>query len=51
MKALEAKTGEQWALKEITTTINIEEIVKDIVKGTAIAVCDGSFKDNGGTAA
>ena len=50
-KALYERKGEQWALKDITTTIDVGEIVKDIANGTAVAVSDGSYKDNGGTAA
>ena len=49
--ALEDRIGEQWALKEILTTDCIDEIVRDINKGTAVAVSDGSFKGMGGTAA
>ena len=31
--------------------MKINEIVDDISNGTAVAVSDGSYKDNGGTAA
>jgi hypothetical protein len=51
INALDIREGEQWALKEILTTESITEIVRDIENGTAVAVSDGSYKDNGGTAA
>ena len=51
MRALDDRIGEQWAVREVTTTIKINEIVEDIANGTAVAVSDGSYKDNGGTAA
>ena len=31
------------------TTDSVDEIITDIMNGTAVAVSDGSFKDNGGT--
>jgi len=49
--ALGAREGEQWALRNIKTTICIDEIIKDIANGMAVGVSDGSFKDEGGTAA
>ena len=42
---------EQWIACKIQSSKNIEEIVKSIRGGTAIAVSDGSFKDEHGTAA
>ena len=51
MQSLDEREGEQWALNELLTTDSISDIVKDIENGTAVAVSDGSFKRNGGTAA
>lgn len=34
----------------VVTTAAIDEIVKDILNGTAVGVSDGSFKDEFGTA-
>ena len=41
---------ERWALQNVQMTDNINEIIEDIVKGMAIGVSDGSFKDKFGTA-
>ena len=49
--ALDIREEEQWALKDILTNESITEIVRNIGNGTSVAVSDGSYKDNGGTAA
>ena len=49
--AIDKRRGGQWALKDILTMVSINEIVRDIVKGTAVAISDGSYKDNRGTTA
>ena len=49
--ALDAREGKQWALRNIKTTICIDEIIKDVANEMAVGVSDGSFKDEGGTAA
>ena len=48
---LDRRKGEQWAIQQLLTTTDIDEIVQDIAKGTAVGVSDGSFKDEAGTAA
>ena len=49
-KIFKERKGERWALQNIQMTDNIDEIVNDLSKGTAIGVSDGSFKDRFGTA-
>ena len=49
MDAIDRRSGEQCAFKDMLTTDSIDEIITDIMNGTAVAVSDGSFKDNGGT--
>ena len=51
MGVLKSRKGEQWALNNMQTTTCIDEIVRDIACGKAVGVSDGSFKDEGGTAA
>ena len=51
LNVLANKKGESWALKDIVTTPDISKIVQSLKNGTAVAVSDGSFKDEGGTAA
>ena len=51
MKAIDQRRGEQWAVQNIHTTLKINEIIRDIGQGTAVAISDGSFKDEAGTAA
>ena len=51
MSVLKLRKGEQWALNNMQTTVCIDEIVRDIADGKAVGVSDGSFKDEGGTAA
>ena len=51
IRELDTKIGEQWALKNMKTTVCIDDIVADIKNGKAVGVSDGSFKDEGGTAA
>ena len=48
---LDKRVGEQWALQDIQTTLEIDELVEDIRNGKAVGVSDGSFKDEIGTAA
>ena len=49
-EAFRKRKGERWALNNIVMTEEIDEIIEDIIKGTAIGVSDGSFKDEFGTA-
>ena len=51
IEAVDKRRGEQWAFKDMLTTDNVDEILQDIANGTAVVVSDGSYKDNGGTAA
>ena len=51
MEVLGLREGEQWALHNLKTTECIDDIVKDIANGKAVGISDGSFKDEGGTAA
>ena len=49
MQCVDQHTGEWWALMDIMCTESIDEIISDIIKGTAVAVSDSSFKDERGT--
>ena len=50
MQSLQQRKGETWAVQEVKTSREINEIVDDIANGTAVGVSDGSFKDEFGTA-
>ena len=50
IQRLHKRAGEQWALQQMLTTESIDEIIRDLVNGTAVAVSDGSYKDKAGTA-
>ena len=45
------RKGEQWALLNIMTTPDIDEVVQDILNGTTVGISDGSYKEGGVTSA
>lgn len=49
IEVLNNREGEQWAVMRVVVTANINEIMNDIKLGTAVAVSDGSFKNEFGT--
>ena len=42
---------DQWAIRSLESTRNGANIAQSIIQGNAIAICDGSYKDQFGTAA
>ena len=49
-QAMDDSEEGKWALRDVLASDDIDEIIADIIKGTAIGVSDGSFKDQFGTA-
>ena len=50
IQSLHKRIGETWAVHDVKTSVDIDEIVDDIANGTAVGVSDGSFKEEFGTA-
>ena len=44
-------SDDDWAIRSVSHPPDLQPILESLILGTAIAVCDGSFKDNMGTAA
>jgi hypothetical protein len=42
--------NDKWAIRKIKFQENGKNIARALIQGTAIAVCDGSYKDHFGTA-
>ena len=49
IECLHKRIGETWAVHDVKTSVDIDEIVDDIANGTAVGVSDGSFKEEFGT--